>query len=245
MNTKKKRERLFINEVTTIYPDFPSGTISDSEEPDFLISSESQVIGVEIVDYIRGQNQGESAYRRNEKLWQQIADMARQEFETHHSDPLMIHFFWHPHRHPRKADVKRLAVSAASIIGQCVPQTLFENIRIDFDDIESTPLQEFVVSIYITRVRNNKQVLWSYTNAGLISISVNEIQDLISSKNAKVTNYLQKCDKVWLIIVADGRYISSNVDLSEEVRHNCFHSQFKKVLFYDRLNKRVIPLAIQ
>lgn len=94
MTAKKNRERLFMKEVAAIFPDFPSGTINDSERPDFLISSHSNVIGGEIVDYIRGQNSGESFNRRNERLRQQVADSAKQEFELHHSEPRMVHFIW-------------------------------------------------------------------------------------------------------------------------------------------------------
>lgn len=245
MNDKKNRERLFIKEVAAIFPDFPSGTINDSERPDFLISSHSYVIGVEIVDYMRGQNSGESINRRNERLWQEVANTAKQEFELHHSEPLMIHFIWHSHRYPRKADVKRLATSASSIISQFIPQSLFERIRVSLDEIENTPLEEFVHSLHICRVRNDQQALWSFVNSDFVSLTVNEIQDLITSKNSKATDYLLKCDKAWLLIVADGRYISSNADVSEAVKQNTYSSSFERVLFYDRLNGRVLPLNVQ
>ena len=92
MSDKKARERLFLNEVVTLYPDFPFGSIINTERPDFLIMNNSQVIGIEVVDYIRGQNSGESVYRRNEILWQKVADTARAEFEAIHSDPSNSHF---------------------------------------------------------------------------------------------------------------------------------------------------------
>jgi hypothetical protein len=235
MNDKKNRERLFIMEVAAIFPDFPSGTINDSERPDFLISSHSYVVGVEVVGYMRGQNRGESINRRNERLWQQVADMAKQKYERHHSEPLMVHFIWHSHRYPRKANIQQLTTSASAIIGQFIPQDLFERIRVSSDDLANTPLEEFLHSIHISRVRNDQQVLWSFVNSDFISLTVNEIQDLITSKNPKVPDYLLKCDKVWLLIVADGQNISSNVDVPEAVKQNTYSSSFEKVLFYDRL----------
>jgi hypothetical protein len=54
MIDKKALEPLFIEEVTAIYLDFPSGTITDSERPDFLVSSGSQATGIDVVDYVRG-----------------------------------------------------------------------------------------------------------------------------------------------------------------------------------------------
>jgi hypothetical protein len=68
MSDKKALEPLFLEEVTAIYLDFPSGTITDSERPDSLVSSGSQVTGIDVVDYVRGQDSGGSDYRRNELL---------------------------------------------------------------------------------------------------------------------------------------------------------------------------------
>ena len=233
-----------MNEVATLCPDFPSGTITNTERPDFLISGDSQVTGIEVVRYIRGQNSGGSDYHRNEILWQQIADDARREFELNHSTPLMVHFLWHSDRYPRKADVSRMAVSAAETIAEYVPQGIFESTRIAGNDLVETPLHTFVSSIHITRVRNRPQASWSSIVAGFISVATNELQQLVVSKGIKVPKYLQRCDEVWLLIVADGSNISSTAELSEvEVSQAHLPSLFRKVLFYDRPNRRITTLT--
>jgi hypothetical protein len=241
---KKALERLFVNEVAAIFPDFPPGTIVNTERPDFLISGGSQVTGIEVVNYVRGQDSGGSDYRRNEMLWQQIADEARREFESNHSAPLMVHFLWHSDRYLRKADVPRMAVSAAKIIAVHMPQNIFESTRIVGDKLVGTPLHALVSSIRVTRVRNRRQASWSSIVAGFMSVTTNELQQLIASKSINVPEYLQRCDEVWLLIVADGSYISSTAELSEEeVRQAHLLSLFQKVLFYDRPNRRITTLT--
>jgi hypothetical protein len=93
------------------------------------------------------------------------------------------------------------------------------------------------------RVRNERQVLWSSIDAGFISVPATELQQLIEVKNEKVANYLQRCDEVWLLIVADGGYISSTADLPEDTEQVQIRSAYRKVLFYDRPNQRVATLT--
>ncbi len=211
MRDKKTRERFFLDEFAAVYPNFPSGAIKNSERPDSLVSDGSRVTGIETIDYVRGQDSEGSIYRRNEILWQGIADQARREFESLRSDPLMVHFLWRSDQQPRKAEISNLATSAATIIGRSVPKTLFKSARISHDELAGTPIQTFVSSIHVTRVRNARQASWSFIGAGFVSVSVNEVRDLIASKNAKVPAYLRRCDEVWLLIVADGVNISAHV----------------------------------
>jgi len=244
MTNKKDRERLFLKEVTSIFPYFPSGTITDSEQPDFLISTGDKVIGVELVDYVRGQNKGDSLYRRNEILWQRVADAARAVFESQHSEPLMVHFHWHSHRHPRQSEVSAMANKAASVIENHIPVGLFDMIQIEHEQMGDGKLAYYAHSIHVTRTRNKEQVLWSFNNAGFISVPASELQELIESKDTKVTEYLRKCDEVWLVIVADGSQISSNAELHQDVIDHDYSSDFTNILFYDRLHKNVFQLKV-
>jgi hypothetical protein len=58
-------------------------------------------------------------------------------------------------------------------------------------------------------------------------VKVNELQELLAWKYTKVPEYLQRCDDVWLVIVADGSYISSTAELSEgDLRQVHFPSLF-------------------
>ena len=244
MNEKKALERYFLEEVAAIYPDFPSGTVIDAERPDFLVSSDSQFTGIEVVNYVRGQSAGGSDYRRNEILWQQIADAARREFESNHVDPLMVHFLWHSNRYPRKVDVPLIAASAAKTVEKYMPQTLFERTQISGERFLDTKLCAFVNSIYVTRVRNVRQVVWSSISASFISVSANELRDLLASKNIKVREYLKRCNEVWLLIVADGKYMSSTGELlQEEARRTQVQAPFQRVLFYDRPNNLITSLT--
>jgi hypothetical protein len=132
MGSKKALERSFLAEVIAIYPDFPSGAIISTERPDFLVSDESHITGIEIVRYVRGQSKGYggSVDRRNETLRQQIAEKARREFGSKHSNRLGVRFLWHSDRRLRKADVPNIGAGAVKIVGKHIPRTLLGSTRI-------------------------------------------------------------------------------------------------------------------
>lgn len=245
MRDKKARERLFLKEVTTIFPYFPNGTVIDSEQPDFLISVNQKIIGVELVDYVRGQNKGDSSYRRNEVLWQRVTDKAKVVFETQHAEPLMVHLHWYKHKHLHQSEVNPLANEIATIIKNHIPVGLFDTIQIKNKEMGNGRLSFYAHGIHVTRTRNKEQSLWSFINSGFISVPVTELQELINNKDIKVTEYLKKCDEVWLVIVADGSQISSNVDLHQDVIEHDYNTDFTNILFYNRLNRSVMQLRVK
>src|ERR1700720_1027033 len=96
---KKDREEYFLNKVRSVYPDFPGGEIrvliGDDERPGFLVINDERIIGLEVVDYIRGQGGAGSPLRHEEMLRARIVSKAREQFEMTHQIPLQIHFHWY------------------------------------------------------------------------------------------------------------------------------------------------------
>ena len=241
---QKERERLFLAEIKKLKPNLISGNFMDSESPDFIIPQNDKKLGIEIIEYVRGQNSGESALRRAEIVRQRIIDKANDKFYKTKDDPLWVLFSWYPRKHPRKTDVAKLALVAVSTIMKHIPNELFESIEIENKELAQTPLKEFVRKIRVTKVRNEKQALWSSIESGWISVQSDEIQEIISSKSIKVEKYKEKCDEIWLIIVADGQHISSNVGLEHIKPNNQYSSEFDKIIFYDRFTQNIINLAV-
>jgi len=244
-DNKKARERQFLDEFSINYPEFPAGEVIDSESPDFLIEQNTKILGIEIVDFVRGQSEGESSDRRNEVLWQKIADEARKKFEAKFDTPLLVHFFWNNRYILRQSEVSQLADSAVILIEKRIPEKLFESVRIGYDELDNTLLEKVCHSITVWRVRNEKQSLWSFVSSGWTEVQTNEIQYLLDSKNEKMSDYLRSCDTVWLIIVADGHYISSNIDITSASISHVYKTSFEKVFVYDRISKGVFPLKLQ
>src|SRR5688572_25580946 len=89
---KKARELAYLCEAIDKSAVFPPGEIVCCEPPDFLIRSGERVLGIEVVEHIRGQEAGEgSSLRMIEELYRQLAERARSEFATKSEIPLLVH----------------------------------------------------------------------------------------------------------------------------------------------------------
>ena len=235
---KKRKEKYHLDKVRYLYDEFPLGDLTSSEEPDFLVTMPDCIVGIEMVDYVRGQSSYGSQTRKIEILNNQIVDKAREEFEKRHNIPLQVHCFWGFHGAMRRVKIKRLAVCIASCVENHIPQKVHESSRIEDEEIDSS-IEEVIASISIVRLKPSTKSLWSNPDAGFIGLHVDELQQLISFKDSKIDKYLKKCANVWLLIVADGKYISSSVELKDDVRHHRFKSRFDRILFYDSLTQKV------
>lgn len=246
MRTEKKdRERLILSEVAKLYDGFPEGELRCHESPDFLIPQEACFLGVEIVDYVRGQSRDGSPKRNNESRRQRIVDAAQKRFEAAHSAALVVYFYWLHRRALAKADTKPLAMSAALAISEHIPANPGSSTRIERDELEGTPIHGFVHSINVIRVTDSEAGLWTCVEGGPAEVGVDEIQRLINEKSEEVPKYRKHCDAVWLIIVAGGEHISSIVSFTEELRTHPYQSKFSRVLFYDRVRQKVLPLVLR
>jgi hypothetical protein len=242
INFKKKRERLFLDEAIALYKGFPMGEIIEGETPDFKIIQDNLVTGIEMVEFIRGQNKGGSTNRRNEILWQEIAKFARSEYECKHSEPLMVRYLWDKRYLLRKKEVENLAHESFILIEANIPQLLFEQIRIGNELIENTQLEDICNSIYITRARNSDQVLWSFVSVDFTDLQSEEIQNIIDRKTENIGDYITQCKSVILLIIAEGFLMSSTISLTKMTEEFIYSSPFDQVLLYDRTAKRVISL---
>jgi len=239
---KKDIEKYYLEKVKASYSDFSTGEIVPGEEPDFLVVNSDPLVGIEMVNYIRGQSSSGSLGRHYEKLNEFITNAAREEFERNYKIPLMVHFNWLLHRHPGRSEAKSLAVKIAHLIENFIPQGVYMTTRIGQEVLEESTLGDFIASIFITRMKPTMKGSWSNIEFDFVGLQPDEIQNIISSKEAKIDSYLQKCTAAWLIIVADGTHISSNVEIHSAAVQNIYSSRFERVLFYDAVSERLIVL---
>jgi hypothetical protein len=241
---KKEREKYYLEKVISLYSEFPSGVLETSEEPDFLLTTSDGVIGIELVGYIRGQSSDGSELRRYESVHDSVVRMAKEEFERKHQIPLWVSFIWSRHQHLSKPAARILAMDIATLIEQNTPQQVYGGARIEPDWLEESSVGDFIAHISIRRLKPTNKSLWANTEAGFIGIEPEDLENLISLKEGKIGSYLQNCDSAWLVIVADGRHISSNVELHKTIHQHTFKCSFARVLFYDSVSQSIASLNV-
>ena len=76
MSDKKNQERHFLNMVAQATSDFPVGCIRDDEEPDFIIESGSDAIGIEVTRIFHAPCPDERPKQVEESEREQITQLA-------------------------------------------------------------------------------------------------------------------------------------------------------------------------
>jgi hypothetical protein len=243
-SAKKHQELWFVNKVRLLYPAFPVGELVSHEEPDFLIGREGEKLGIEMTLFIRGEGQHGSVLRQYEATQKRLADMAKKEFEQTSSIALCVHLHW-LRSQPRRAEAVTIASELAKIVSQNIPTEIYATTTIDLNEYNHFDLiGKYITRISIMRLKSTSKSLWSSIEAGFVGVNTSDIQAIISAKSAKVGAYIKHCDRVWLVIVADGTHISSSVELDKAVVAHKFPSRFEKVLFYDVFSQLVHELPV-
>lgn len=249
---KKDRERQLLRAFGSVYPHIPSGQLDDFERPDFVLSAdEGTVMGVELVDYVRGQGEGErgSTELMDEKDHEAVVREAEAMFSAENRASVQVNVSWHPGRHLKKSHQGTLAAALAELVERNAPREVLEPAAIERDQLRKTPLRRFVADVFVTRLTGKGKGAWVSFESTWPEVGEEEIQRILDSKDEKVEGYrehvcqhYETCDAVWLVIVAEGRYAASLVDLSDTVESHRFRTSFDKAVFWDKLNRTVITL---
>lgn len=237
---KKNWETRYLEKVKSLYPAFPEGTIIPHEEPDFLISNAEDRVGVEMVQYVRGQGKQGSRSRWHEELHGEIVNLAKARFVAHSAIPLSVRFHWFHHKELKGDDARWLSNELDRLVSNY--ESIEGNEDVSFEPDYREKVSDFISYVSIHRKTSGKSV-WSNVEVGPAEASGSELRDLISAKNLKVKSYLRHCTRIWLVIVADGQRISSSGWLNDRDRLLRFESEFDKILYYDEDTTSVFELA--
>jgi len=240
---QKARERAFLSEAVALEPTLFSGTLVDCERPDFLMNVTGRTIGIEVMEYGRGQDTGESVMRRSEAALWQLADRSYQDFKSTYAEPLFVTLQGNPQEPPPRTKLPELSAALVKLVSQHIPQDLYAQIRLDYEQLQTTDVQPFIHGITIERMRDERGSGWGVMSAAFISATISELQGIIDLKNPKVPSYLTNCNEVWLFIVAESFLgISGHISFAKEVLQHIYTTDFTRVLFYDRAIRHVHQL---
>ena len=112
------------------------------------------------------------------------------------------------------------------------------NLHIKNDIVKDLP-NEFH-SILISSIIDSKRHFWIPVEASFVVTNFSdELQHVIEKKADKLDEYLEKCDKCWLVITALGNNCSSFYEYSKEMEKVSYDSPFEKVFFMEAFTKNL------
>lgn len=250
---KKDRERQLLRRFASRHPGYvPSGQLDDFERPDFVLSTDDgTVVGMELIDYVRGQtdNEGGSTDLKDEKDHEAVAGQAENMFNARNGASVEVHLIWHPGRHLRKSDRTPLASALAELVEANVPEKALETNFIEDQQLRGTRLRRYLSDVLVTRLPGRGRGVWSSFESAWTAVSEEELQSILDSKEEDVRGYHENlieeydaCEAIWLLIVAEGRYAASLVDLPRSAESRRYRTSFDKAFFWDMVRDTVLAL---
>lgn len=180
--------------------------IEKSENPDFLIYREKDILGIEITEIFKKHNpQREPApLQAIETGWAKTCEQADKLWSEFELPNIEVSVDFNDHYHVNDSNIGRLAKILVKIAGQNIPdKNNFALLK-----SENFPLNYFpdeILSTIISRSDNLASSYWHFGHGGFVpELKEEQIIERITKKNKRVDDYLKKCNEVWLLLIIHG-----------------------------------------
>jgi len=189
-------------------------------------------LGVEITEYSLGQGKDGSHPRQLEIVRERIAHAAQSEYEVTIKHCLQVSIIWANDECPTKQEEKGIAQA----IAQLVAAQNFRNERmhrINWKWFDNSLLKKYINTISIFLIDDQGQSCWSSMACFCFPKEAPRIQAALDEKESKVSEYRKTCQTVWLLIIADRAFFSSQFSPESNLSQTTFHSSFDRVFLLD------------
>lgn len=218
---------------------FPEGEIINDERPDFLIKNEQHITGIELTELFHEPRKDGTVLQARENYIFQILNEATQLYNSLNLSSVNVHAIFSVHAKLGKRKVDRLVEQLVDIVKKNIP---FENKayttirRASSDNILPSELS----MVKVVRLNGIENSTFYPTGIGgaIPEIPTKYIEDAISSKNEKVEEYRNRCDKIWLLLVVDGFLPSSWFEVKGPALEKTYSTNFDKTFIFDFQHKK-------
>lgn len=223
----------------------PDGVIEESDPLDFLIHSDQSILGIEHTEYFEKDKSGFAFSKKDENLQDRVKNSLGPHCNQIGLLPTILGISWKPNKPLISSRVKPLIYEIGKLVSVNMPgegKIVFLNSK-NFKG-NKFPSELIGLSIYRS-IKIDSTSVSATRGAWEIPIKIDELKNIITEKEKKLTLYRDKCDEVWLLIVAEGIAPSSIATLDSSVYNYYFDSQFDRIFFFDLYNNyKVTELKI-
>jgi hypothetical protein len=240
-NRKNKHERFHIEVFSTLQSlpgdELPRKDVS--QRPDFLFQSGELIVGIEHTEIKKiGSAKEVPSPAQLKGIHRGIVIKAGQLAADQGLPPLNVKVNFHNHFYRFKQK------------GNQVVQALLDTVKKNLDNImkmadgnsvKIDPPSPFVgISlVYVSPGTINGKVWldhhrWEVMEPGFVRIGfIPELQAAITKKNRINNEYLKRCDKCWLLVVADRAKADQKFEFTPEMQKHIYESEFEKTFFME------------
>lgn len=242
-NRKKTLEWLYFNSFRLKVSDFPTGSVSHDDVPDFLISpslTQEPHLGVEITQIFREHSPGKCPEQQFEAEELLIVGGAQKLAVDFQLPPLFVSVCFSFHQRPKKQD-------RSSNIEQLV-NSISKNLPTEHDFTlvlrSQHGLPSEIDEVRVRRFPRITKAVWNPVHAGFVMEGcAKDFQKTINIKHESLMRYKQRCSICWLLIVADWfSGPAAYFEPSDETLSHEFTTLFERVYFLESFSGRVSRL---
>ena len=225
-------------------PGFPTGEVLPSESPDFLISTDQGLLGIEVTRLVKAADVQGNIPRAREGEQAEMIKVAMRFYETLSLPPVDVAVIFgncgRLSKRERDKSAKILSRFVASHVPEANQVTRHEN-----DNQTHDGLPEAVHSVRIARLVGTEN-LWHVSGSGWFQKElVEELQAVMRKKDARHAGFDNRAVAHWLLVVIEGTSDSTFFDPSEESLTHCYESDFQRVFLLDLMRLHVSELKLR
>lgn len=242
---KKEREFAHLLHFKEIYPFFPDGEIECSESPDFLLQATEGSLGIEHTEIFHPGLPHGVSIQAQESLQKRTIQQAKELYSEDGEPNLKVLVLFNPGNILRKQDTSKIAQEIVNLAKSSIPAKGDSiELRPTFETWETFPKEVAFIKIRRSQ-KEESDAFWKCLGVVFIpSINENDIREKIIEKENKLYQYKEKCEKVWLLIVADEFRISSTINLtSQAIRYN-YQTGFDRVFVFWVFSGKIVELKV-
>ncbi len=211
---QKKREEFWIELFHKV-----SGLnfkIKSGESPDCIIEYKSEKVGLEVADIFAGKiGKKGSLLKAKEQFKESILTKAKEQYISKLLRPIRLNTIFSSNINSNKIDPTYVSQILYEFLDK-IKLKEWEKIRCSESSENWGNMSKFFSSLHILGLPNKLENYWTSIDFSFASTITKEL--LITAKREKEEKllkiYKRKVSKNWLLLVSDGRFPSSNFDIS-------------------------------
>ena len=232
----KELEAWYVERLRSLWPGFPPGPRSPSENPDSLVTTPDQIVGIEVTTFTLEAQDGEQPVREVLSVRNRVVARAREIYRAGGGPVLIVDVEFDGRVRLTKRDVDEVAQA----IADCLLTHVFtEDDSPGWYQHVPGPMPRGVTAISGGRYRFAES--WDGGSGGLVrECSAEHVQQVIDRKAARYGAYRLQCDAVVLLIVFSSEH-DPRTEVPNSVLEHTYASPFDATfaLFDD------IPMALE
>lgn len=237
---RKARERFFLERFISVSG--VAGTIlAEEEAPDFALSVDDRVIGVEVTELFAGATPSQLPLQAHEALSTKVVKASRKAYEACGGSPLHASIGFFSGIDLRSIHRDTLARALATLLLELrIPQGRFAVWQNDYTNPDLSPIA-FINALGVTA----PEFAHWYAGSGGFSVplTLDQLQACVAEKNARARAYRQRYEEVWLIVATEGARPSQFFDIASFTDAPAVKSDFDRTYFLISFTGQLLRLG--